>query len=457
MAWFLHIIREYNIHQCIMFVTTGADLCAASSSHSATDDTSNVISESVPAFAESYIPNAPGKYQLKYNTLSNAAFLEYEDWLNESVVALHGIDMTTADTRIVKRSLVAKFSEELTRILFLKSEEWKRQREMGNLYEAARPVNEKQEIIIDTSKLSPSLNECTSKHCYILARYLLLSSQSSGNDVVRFGYLLVACVHLFSLVSEDHCNFALCMIKLIIDNCHGHANDAKPLSASIPNDTRTVIRHLDLDPRVRRYVSCPKCSCLYPYPTSDGHPPIPEHCTFRAVPNGPSCQESLRKEGATKSERFHQEFDCRDVLEWVAEVVCRNGNEPKLDRNPYSQDEVRRDIWDGEVLRTFRERGGQGLFVSDADKDRTSQGRYVFGFCWDGFNPFGNKQAGKKVTCGAMYLICYNFPIEERYLPENILLFGIIPGPNHHSKEQLNHFLRPLVDDLVTLWEQGMF
>lgn len=291
-------------------------------------------------------------------------------------------------------------------------------------------------------------------------------SQVFSSDVVLLAYCLVACVHLFALVSEDHCNFVLCMTKLIVDNCQGDVRNTKPLSASIPADTRTVVHHLDLDPQVRRYVTCPKCSCLYKLPSSDDDPPIPERCTFSAVPNGnePPCQERLRKEAGgdpRTSESFYQEFHCRDVLEWVAELLCRIGNEEKLDRNPYSRDGLQRDIWDGTVLRTFADRDGQGLFVPDSDagqdKTRASEGRYVFGFCWDGFNPFGNKQAGKKVTCGAMYLICYNFPIEERFLPENILLFGIIPGPDHRSKEQLNCFLAPLVDDLEVLWERGMF
>ena len=33
---------------------------------------------------------------------------------------------------------------------------------------------------------------------------------------------------------------------------------------------------------------------------------------------------------------------------------------------------------------------------------------------------------------------------------------GIVPGPNEPSKEQLNHFLGPLVDDFVIFWETGI-
>ncbi len=72
-----------------------------------------------------------------------------------------------------------------------------------------RPLNHRQEIIIDTSEceLSPPSSEVLRKRLRLKDRYLHSSTQLFSNDVVRFGYLLVACVHLFSLVSEDHCDF----------------------------------------------------------------------------------------------------------------------------------------------------------------------------------------------------------------------------------------------------------
>ncbi|KLO06288.1 hypothetical protein SCHPADRAFT_838254, partial [Schizopora paradoxa] len=99
---------------------------------------------------------------------------------------------------------------------------------------------------------------------------MLFSAHSFSSDVVYLAYLLAASIHLFSHVSEDHCNFVLRCLKLIVDNCQSDPSGRKPLSASIPSDTRTVVDHLHLLPRVRHYASCPKCSFLYEIPASEG-------------------------------------------------------------------------------------------------------------------------------------------------------------------------------------------
>ncbi|TFK58258.1 hypothetical protein BDN72DRAFT_743417, partial [Pluteus cervinus] len=53
-------------------------------------------------------------------------------------------------------------------------------------------------------------------------------------------------------------------------------------------------------------------------------------------------------------------------------------------------------------------------------------------------------------------LVCMNLPPHLRYKAENIYLVGILPGPREPSLEELNHFTKPLVDDLLRLWEPGL-
>ena len=45
-----------------------------------------------------------------------------------------------------------------------------------------------------------------------------------------------------------------------------------------------------------------------------------------------------------------------------------------------------------------------------------------------------------------------NLPRESRFKQENTILVGLIPGPHEPSRD-INTFLRPLVDDLLKLWE----
>jgi len=71
----------------------------------------------------------------------------------------------------------------------------------------------------------------------------------------------------------------------------------------------------------------------------------------------------------------------------------------------------------------------------------------------DWFNPYQNKQAGKVYSTGAMSMICLDLPPSLRYQAENIYLAGILPGPHEPSLDEINHFLRPLVDELVDSWK----
>ena len=75
----------------------------------------------------------------------------------------------------------------------------------------------------------------------------------------------------------------------------------------------------------------------------------------------------------------------------------------------------------------------------------------------DGFNPFQLKQAGKKASVVGMYMICLNLPPEERYKLENMFLVGIIPSPHEPKKEEINHLLSPLVDDLIDSYCHGVW
>jgi hypothetical protein len=85
-----------------------------------------------------------------------------------------------------------------------------------------------------------------------------------------------------------------------------------------------------------------------------------------------------------------------------------------------------------------------------------NEGRYLFSFNMDGFNPFQLKQAGRSASVMGLYMVCLNLPPEKRFRSENMFLVGIIPGPDEPSKEEINHFLKPLVDDLLESYVSGV-
>ncbi len=64
---------------------------------------------------------------------------------------------------------------------------------------------------------------------------------------------------------------------------------------------------------------------------------------------------------------------------------------------------------------------------------------------------------GKSHLIGAIYMACLNLPMDICYQSENIYLVGIISSPKELSLKQINHFLKPLVDDLIVLWLTGIY
>lgn len=69
---------------------------------------------------------------------------------------------------------------------------------------------------------------------------------------------------------------------------------------------------------------------------------------------------------------------------------------------------------------------------------------------------FSIRVGTSKQASHVIYLVCINLPPHLRFRPENICLVGVIPGPNEHSIHELNHFLRPIVGEMLVVWHAGL-
>ena len=76
-----------------------------------------------------------------------------------------------------------------------------------------------------------------------------------------------------------------------------------------------------------------------------------------------------------------------------------------------------------------------------------------FGLATDGFNPFGNMN--NNYSMWPVILIPYNLlpwlVMKEPYF----MLFLLIPSP-HQSGNEIDIYLKPLVDELKELWEESV-
>ena len=98
------------------------------------------------------------------------------------------------------------------------------------------------------------------------------------------------------------------------------------------------------------------------------------------------------------------------------------------------------DIYDGVIWKTFKDMNGQYFF-----SDRCSLGLLIN---VDWFQPYKHVS----YSVGAIYLSILNFPRHLRFKQENMILFGIIPGPCEPSLH-INSYLEPLLHDLLKLWK----
>lgn len=232
----------------------------------------------------------------------------------------------------------------------------------------------------------------------------------------------------------------------------------------IPRDVRTALSRLKAEPNIVRYATCPTCSQTYAPNPDTPEDPYPRHCTFKET-DKPICGTLLvrkvvhvapsGKRAGRVTYSALRPFPYHPVFSWIASLFTRESAERHVEaswtRSCPSPGAPYTDILQAPALRNFRGPDG-ALFSAQPFTDV----HLVFGLFVDWFNPGGNKQAGKSRSVGAMYLVCLSLPPELRFLPEYMCLLGIIPGPHEPSLHQLNHFLRPLIDEFLILWYSGI-
>jgi hypothetical protein len=143
---------------------------------------------------------------------------------------------------------------------------------------------------------------------------------------------LVLSLSLFCGVSQKQATFALAILKLIVDWLTSVADipgEQRQALQSIPKDYRTLLKHFDLDPRLRIYVCCPACFALY-----DDSSPLPDTCTFRKAPDQPPCAADLFKTRSIRGVSFKRpirKYAHQDLKHWVGRMLSRSDSEALLE------------------------------------------------------------------------------------------------------------------------------
>lgn len=230
----------------------------------------------------------------------------------------------------------------------------------------------------------------------------------------------------------------------------------------MPGNMRDVLNNFDLQSKTTIYATCPECHCTYApqFGPGDLTPRYPSNCTYITEPESTPCGARLLTDGEEGSVRkpikpfvYHSFHDylagllSRPDLEAVMDKYCDDLN----DSLPFPPPVMVSDVWEAQFLRTFDGPIKGVPFVCRDGED----GHYAFVINVDFFNIEGMRIRGASTSCGLISLACLNLPPQIRYKPEYMYVC-IIPGPHQPSTVALNHYMRPLVDDMCESWVRGI-
>ena len=231
--------------------------------------------------------------------------------------------------------------------------------------------------------------------------------------------------------------------------CKLDSKNINNLKKELPSTTYMLKRHPlveNQNPQFTFYCICCKCECSYSIDDC-----ISLHvCSNVKYPNHPhksrrsSCQSMLVrkiKTGKGYSFRPKKVYVYNSIIENVKLLMSR----PRfvqlcgIWKDQQREPGVLTDIYDGKVWEEFRKYDDKMLLNVPHNLG------FMLNVDW--LQPYKHSQ----YSVGVLYLSILNLPRSERYKLENILVVGCIPGPN--EPHNMNSFLKPMVDELLIIWE----
>ena len=109
--------------------------------------------------------------------------------------------------------------------------------------------------------------------------------------------------------------------------------------------------------------------------------------------------------------------------------------------------DVMTDIYDGNIWKEFpssiSDQNHSKFFTPEMDDSNLG---IMINLDW--FQPFDSSV----YSCGVIYGVICNLPRNVRFKKEYMLTLGLLPGSNEVKLDRINHYLAPIVDELLELW-----
>ncbi len=295
----------------------------------------------------------------------------------------------------------------------------------------------------------------------------------SFNPIAQITMLIVVVCSALAGISRRMGNLVLGLVSFLLMQSFSGPPDNKPdfrqsqILAQIPTTVETILKKFNLEGKTTTYAVCPQCHHTYAPKFNAGSRQAiyPKECTNRSSPSSTSTcntklfQTNLDYDG---QQTLLKTYVYNEFHDYVASLLSRKDLEDSIDSacdeamasisNGNSPSAIE-NIFQADFVREFKGPDEEKLFI-----DRTAQeARLIFVFNVDFFSAEGQTIHGATASCGLVSAACLNLPVELRYKSENMYVAGVIPGPTNPSGLALNHYIRPLIDDLLVSWERGVY
>jgi hypothetical protein len=284
-------------------------------------------------------------------------------------------------------------------------------------------------------------------------------------------FIAIVCTVIMG-ISRQAGNLIMGLLSLLLRTALSHQNGNIHPShvntlAQIPSTIATALLKFNLDGHVITYAVCPTCHCTYEPQSKLGCtiPIYPEQCTNKIRPESDICNEGLLHLRSSDDQGMVplKPFAYHSFPDYLAGLFSRKGIEEMIDQScdkamaymKETRQEFVQNIFEAEFVRTFEGPDSTSekktLFIDRPD----GVGRCLFSLNVDFFHPEGMRIRGASASCGIISLACLNLHLDIRYKPENMYI-SIINGPREPHLTDLNHYIRPLIDDMVSAWYRGL-
>ena len=231
-----------------------------------------------------------------------------------------------------------------------------------------------------------------------------------------------------------------------------------------PSTAYMARKLLDITKRSKTFVACTDCNKLYNpteiMPKSDDNSANSGFkCTHIEFPNHPMekyCQqcgsELLLKVPVNNGFNWRPKmiYPLPCLKTQLSIMYKRPGFEDLLKKWTNRDDipGIMSDIYDGEIWKTFP----SSLNIPNVARffePETADRHLGIMINLDWFQPFKSAV----YSCGAIYGVICNLPRDIRFKRENMLTLALLPGPNEVKLDKINHYLAPIIDELLELWD----